>query len=300
MRSLTLCLLALMCFGGLNAQQIHLSGNIIDLKDGSPIASATISVPSKKVFYPADNQGKFDFNDSRITDTDTLTISCMGYQSQRMLVSSIGVNSVIRLQAFITNLNEVRVGFNKATVIAVGSKSNNSTRNASSLFPLGEEAMFMAESAGVKGLIQTVSFYIKDNNGGNAKAPFRVKLYALDADGAPGPEIISDVIIVSATKKNAWFDVDVSGYRIEVPESGFFVSFSLLDDAYYKVKAKQEFVNGYLYSSTNVIGPRLGMSKGELSERVSYARSNSGLYGYEWQKIIFDRNLMIRATIQAN
>lgn len=277
MRSLTLCLLAFMCFGRLNAQQIHLSCSIIDAKEGIPIPSATLSVPSKNVFYPADNQGKFDCDDSRIANTDTLIISCMGYQSQKMLVSTIGFNAVIRLQAFITNLNEVRVGINKATVIAVSSKSNNSSRNSFSFMPLNEGALFMAESAGIKGIIQTVSFYIKDNNGGNAKAPFMVKLYTVNADGAPGMGIISDVIIVSATKKNAWFDVDISGYRIEVPENGFFVSFSLLDDTYYKIKAKQEFVNGYL-SSNNVIAPRLGMSKGEFSEHLSYDRSNTGLW----------------------
>jgi hypothetical protein len=287
-----------MCFGRLNARQIHLSGSIIDAKDSIPIASATISVPSKKVFYPADNQGKFDFNDSRITDTDTLTISCMGYQSQKMLVSSIGVNAVIRLQAFITNLNEVRVGFNEATVITTGNKLSSS-HNAFSFIPLSEGALFMAESVGVKGLIQTVSFYIKDNNGGNAKAPFMVKLYTVNADGAPGMELISDGIIVSATTKNAWFDVDVSGYRIKVPENGFFVSFSLLDDTYYKIKAKQEFVNGYLYSRT-VIGPRLGMSRGEFSGHLSYHRSNTGAYGHEWLKYPYDGNYMMRATILAN
>jgi hypothetical protein len=288
-----------MCFGRLNAQRIHLRGSIIDAKDGIPIASATISVPSKNVFYPADNQGSFDFNDNRIANTDTLTISCMGYQSQKMLVSNIGVNAVIRLQAFITNLKEVRVGFNKATVITIGNKLSSS-HNAFSFIPLDEGALFMAESAGVRGIIQTVSFYIKDNNGGNAKAPFMVKLYAVNADGAPGMEIISDGIIVSATKKNAWFDVDVSGYKIEVPENGFFISFSLLDDSYYKIKAKQEFVNGYLYSSTNVIGPRLGMSKGEFSGHLSYHRSNAGAYGHEWLKYRYDGNYMIRATIMAN
>jgi len=138
---------------------------------------------------------------------------------------------------------------------------------------------------------------LSNNSGGDVTAPFRIKLYAIDTSGAPGEEITKDIIIVSAKKNNAWFDVDISAYCIEDPDSGFFVSFCLLDTGYYKAKKGYDYqYNHMIWSSAYIATPRLGTTEHEFKESQCYV-GGSGYWGWQWNKEPFNDSYMIRATI---
>lgn len=126
---------------------------------------------------------------------------------------------------------------------------------------------------------------------GDVTAPFRVRLYDVGPNAKPGKELINDVIVVSAKKKNEWCVVDISRYQVEVPGSGFFVSFGLLDRGYYQVSSK---FSGMFSSSAEVKTPRLTLTEHEFKEALSY-HGNGGGY---WHAS--GNNYLIRATIAAN
>src|SRR5476651_2130518 len=109
MQSKYLALLLLFTSSASFAQQTHLQGSIIAMQTGKPIAGATISILAKNFFYPADDEGRFDIPDFRFQGTDTVMISCVGYQSRKIMVDSLRAHAVIQLNTAITALNEVTV-----------------------------------------------------------------------------------------------------------------------------------------------------------------------------------------------
>lgn len=284
------------------AQQVHLQGQVNDSQTGQPIAAATISIQSKDLFYPADNAGKFNIVSNTISEDDSVTFSCIGYQTKRLIAKCLSTFTTIKLTPTLTTLQEVKVKVNKPLLIKVGSKAKSDDLMSSTL-PGYEIAMFMTGSKGAKGKIKNVAFYLgnghmlTDNKGGDVTAKFRVKIYGVDSSGAPGVEITKDSIIVSAIKNDAWFDIDISQYNIENPDSGFFVAFCLLSPGHYEIKnGTAKFDDITALGSYNVVSPRLGTTFHEFKETCSFTGENT-YFGWEWHKNLFNHSYMIRAVI---
>jgi hypothetical protein len=211
--------------------------------------------------------------------------------------------SIIKLALLVKALQEVKIGINPPALIRCGCKMK-SKEDWNTFFPLMEAAKLMSGSKNEKGIIKSVGFYLGDggifdeNKGGDVTAPFRVRLYGVDTGGVPGKELTKDVIIVSAKKNNAWFDIDISSYHIENPDSGFFVAFCLLDWEFYKIKKdyKNGFPQGTNYSG-DVAMPRLGITKNELKEEGQSYLGDNTYWGWQWLKDPFNRSFMIRAAI---
>jgi len=260
-------------------QQTHLFGHVVDAQTGLPVGEATIGVQEKNLFYPTNNKGEFDISDVKIVPTDSISISCIGYQTQKRKTADFKAETIIKLSVLVKVLREVRIG-----LIQCGSKAN--TQDVwTAYWPLNEEAMFMTASKNAKGTIQSVGFYLGNAQGGDAIAPFRVKIYDVDAHGMPGKELTKDILIVSAKKNNAWFDVDLSDYNISNPPGGFFVAFCLIDAKHYKAS------NG-----AQLLTPRLGMTENEFKNSQSF-RGEYKHREHEWYKEPFTYNYMIRASI---
>jgi len=205
------------------AQPIHLQGSIVDSQTGKPIPSATLSVAAKNFFYPADDSGKFSIDDQKFDKADTLSISCIGYQTQKMLVEDIVQNAFVKLSPAMMMLNEVKVGYK---LIKVGSRMKSGFGKAS-ILPGMQLAMFMEGSDNHNGMIKSVGYFL--SNGGNllykghgdATSPFRVRVFAVDTNGTPGKELTKDIIIASAKKNNEWFDVDYQHIKLKAPKMAF-------------------------------------------------------------------------------
>lgn len=301
-----------------NAQQIHLKGSIVDAQTNLPIAAATISIVEKNLFYPADNAGKFDISSSELNSMDTVSFSCIGYRTNRIKIGELPLDNIIRLQPVVNMLQEVKINILVPVLIKVGSKQKTSKQVA---YPhVGADlAAFMEGSKNIKGVIQTVGFFLSNGRGylkgGDITTPFRIRLFAVDTDGKPGVELIKDVIVVSAKKDNAWFDVDLSSFHIQNPDSGFFASFTLLTYEYYNVKKGADTtdvvgqrwatidtsgVHHYFGASnaSDVITARLGLSAEESKQcRCYFSGTNAWDMSWHWMKEEYHSGYMIRATI---
>lgn len=283
------------------AQQIHLQGSVFDEQSALSIANATISIQSKNLFFPCDDAGKFDFTSDKLINTDSVAFSCIGYQTKTIKLSDILPNCTVRLAVLVNVLKEVKISSKPPALINVGSKMRSEDMYSSYL-PGMEQAMFIEGSESVKGIIQKVGFYLGNgrllsNNVGDVTAPFRIRLYEADSGGMPGKELTKDVIVISARKNNAWFDVDISDYHIENPGNGFFAAFCLLDEGFYQVKkGYTSTLLGTAVNSRYIFTPRLGAKKNEFKNVSSYTGTNGAL-GWHWHKDPFNYSYMIRASI---
>jgi len=292
------------------SQEGHLRGSVVDGKTNLPIAEATISISAKGLFYPADNKGKFNINNDQLSKTDSISISCIGYQTIKLKIGDMKPNGIIPLIQMVNILQEVKVGASAPLLIKVGSKEKNSGQMLQEQKPGLDRAMFMYGSKNVKGVIQSVGFYLSNGSGnlegGDVTTPFRIRLFEVDTNGMPGREISKDIIIVSAKRNKAWFDVDISAYHIQNPDSGFFAAFSLLSYEYYQLKkgteTNDESGKHYEFGANepaDVITPRLGISWHRNVQLRSYFSVARSLENPEWHwvKDYFDQNYMIRAAI---
>ena len=269
---------------------------VVNAATKSPISGATVGVREKKIFSATGTDGRFELMYARITVKDTLTISCLGYKTQRMVIRNIKQPLVTSMEPFFTQLAEVRIG---RPLLEVGSKYKTHALTGS-FFPDTDAAMFMKGSTGKKGIIQSVGFYISEGHisgKGDAKAPFRIKIFDVSDDGSPGKELTDDVIVTRANQNNEWFDIDLSLYGIKTSKRGFFVCFSLLNSDYYLLGQAYK-KDPLITKSIDVITPRLGVTTDEYAEHLCFFRNNKGIYDGVWTRHIFNSNYMIRATIK--
>ena len=301
------------------AQPIHLHGRVTDAQTGQPISAATISIAYKRLFFPTDSAGKFSITSNSLTKSDSVAFSCIGYKTVKMLVGEIDSNVVIKLLAQVNMLGEVMVGTAEPAHVNVGSKAKGS--KLSVWQHVGEDkATFMEGSKNVKGIIRSVGFYLSNGHGalkgGDVTAPFRIRLFRVDSVGKPGREITNDIIVASANKDDAWFDFDLSSYRIHNPDSGFFAVFSLLSIEYYKLKPeartngehgnKNEPIdtgsihpNPVTENPADLIAPRLGVNSFTLAKpRSFHSVPTTQNMTSRWEPEYNNWEYLIRATIE--
>ncbi|WP_461453616.1 carboxypeptidase-like regulatory domain-containing protein [Mucilaginibacter sp.] len=290
-----------------NAQQIHLQGTIKDAETNQPIAAATISIQSKELYYPADNAGRFNIETDSPVNSDSVIFSCIGYKTKKVKAADLSPGIIVKLELNINVLQEVKINSKPIIPINVGSKYKYG-KYSIPLKPGFDQAYFMDGSKNVKGIIQSVGFYLGNGigiiKGGDITTPFRIRIFAVDTNGTPGRELTKDIIVVHGEKNNAWFDADLSAYHIPNPDSGFYASFTLLTDEYYQINKSIRTADS-LYSPNNVgnaaeiITPRLGMMKGGKIPQRSYFSTEKGfpITHRAWQKDYFNFSYLIRATI---
>jgi len=265
------------------AQKIQLAGHVIDAQTGTAIGQVNLSIPEKGLFYPSDRDGGFVVLDKAISQSDSVNFSCIGYQTQKLKAGDISTNVAVKLTPLVKVLKEVKIG-----LVELGSKRKQEEM-WTAYSPLHEEAMYMPNSHGLAGTVQSVGFFLANALDGDVSAPFRIRIYEASADTMPAKELTQDIVIAVAHKSNAWFDVDLSAYDIAVPKNGFFVAFCLFDGTHY-VTSTQPGIG------SNVVTPRLGMTQFEFNKHLSYHWQNRHKIWY-WEREPFTNNYMIRAAV---
>ena len=280
----TVCFLVLAILSSaVYAQSKEWYGRVVDAQTGAPIAEANLSIPEKGVFFPANSQGEFLVIDAAVRKTDSISFSCIGYQTKKLRASDLTPDIVIKLSPLVKVLKEVKIG-----IVQFGSKAKREEL-WTAYNPMHEEALYMQDTHHVTGTIQSVGFFLSNAVDGDVTAPFRVRIYEASPDTMPAKELTKDIIVVTAYKTNTWFDVDLSAYDVTVPKNGFFVAFCLFDGKNYRMSTQPGI-------GTNVVTPRLGMTQYEFNRHLSYHWQNRNKTWY-WEREPFTNNYMIRATV---
>ncbi|MEI7582599.1 hypothetical protein [Runella sp.] len=231
------------------------------IKSGKePVSFATVVVSPTLKIYNADENGAIEID---LTDSDSVSFICLSYRSAKFSAAQLKSQSEVQLQAVALQLAEVKVKNALKREWWGGQKGSKMGWS----FAPGMQAAFQIQNPDKQvGKIKKVRYYI-DNfvlgfDGGH-RVPFRVKLYEVIASGAPGRELLPEVVVVQSDKRK-WFEVDVSQYDLQLPENGFFVGFQLLPTdvyAYKKETVSVKYADGKTKKETHTITMSIGSNK---------------------------------------
>lgn len=263
---------------------------------GEPISYATIAV--NQTLSLSDSRGLFSLNLKSASSQDTVFFSCVGFESVKLVVSTVEANPMITLKQRSLVLNEVFISakgrFQTAQLGNTGSNFFNKFLSRVN----DQYALFIENAGGHSGVIRSVSYFVKEPPGGSHDGAFRVRIYGVNkVNGGPDQDLLFDNLIVHAKKKNAWFNVDVSRYQIKMPQDGVFIAMEILPGDQYKTGSTRN-AGAYI---NNLKMPCLGLNYA-LNKPSSWLKNDFSRGGRDWRLFnaqeVKPSNLMININVQ--
>ncbi|MGV3557586.1 carboxypeptidase-like regulatory domain-containing protein [Larkinella arboricola] len=254
--------------------QTTINGRVLIQTTEQPVSYALISEPQHRFGTYADAQGRFT---ARIPQqVDTLLISCVGFESLLIPLTSLTDSTVFRLQPKSNVLTEVIVRGRKPRLTTVGATrkwapivwGNCSGRNI-------EFALYVRNVNEIRGYLHRVSYLIA--RGGIPTAPFRVRVYA-NTEGEPGEDLLPQSVVIAARRGNIWCEVDLSRFQIRFPKEGLFIAMEWLptDEARYRFSTSFKMPDGQK-NERECFGQYLAFNR-ELRPVTYWERINGGTW----------------------
>ena len=214
--------------------QLKLVGKVLDANTKQSIAYVNLENFKIQSGTQTNQDGVFELNMSKGKKTDTIKISCVGYEDKYITNLQSNENVVYELLPVIFQLNEVKVSNKKPVEIEVG-VINNKGKNYKPfnyVFQRSgtQRAVFMENVKGKTSYLKSLNFYMGKDL---FEAPFRVRIYAND-NGLPGKDMLNKTIEFIGKKQNSWNELNMVDYFFEVPEDGFFVAVEWIANDKYK------------------------------------------------------------------
>ena len=208
------------------AQQAQIKGVIVDKDTKEPLPFSSIGLKNEQIGALSNEHGQFIVPAPTKNAEDSLVIVALGYARRAVLVKQ-GVsvpNLTIEVPKRAVELSNVTVKGGKVKNLGLGAKSNDPGEGMIQGLPGSQYAFFVKNDKQKKlGNVRTVSFYIGEN--GFPREPFRVRLYKADGNyNAPNTDLLTENVVVSASRGGEWYTIDLSSYNIPAPEEGFFVA----------------------------------------------------------------------------
>jgi hypothetical protein len=239
---------------------------------------ASLSI-NKKYFLSANEEGKISLDINQAIETDSITISALGYRSKTYIFKQLKEETtIVYLLPDLQILNEVVVNPNKVKPkkVVLG--------NVYKFFSLvtiltnlnNNYAQYIPNKDGLNCQIKELEFVLGDNQKG-IDQPFRVNIYTRNKKTKlPLEELIKDDLIVRNYNKSRKFTVDVSKYNITTPQDGFFIVAETLNKEYYSNKV----VNKYRISFNRLPSFKVKFTKKPNGEYYNLIKDKS----LEWYK----------------
>ncbi|WP_072994495.1 carboxypeptidase-like regulatory domain-containing protein [Pseudozobellia thermophila] len=293
-RYLSVILILASCW--VKAQEVK----IIDAKDRSPVAFATISFGNGLGTF-ADEDGHFTFSAKKYPDIDTLYISALGYSEKAVLIPRATPTQTVELEPEIAQLAEVIVSAPKKGKFRVRRQKAETHKDIFACWLPTVESEIAVLFKRHEGQVSQISkLYLpvnaeseyKTKGKGKFATIFRVQFYE-NNNGSPGAGIpYENVVFAMDEKADKVFELDLLSNSIFIPESGLFVSIQVLGYAdkegkLVETKKYREIktARGIQKISTS-FRPLLPFVKGEADQRTFVRRIFFN--DKKWQ--VFDRN----------
>jgi hypothetical protein len=244
--------------------QRTLNGTIQD-QQGTAIPFAIVELPSQKLGVQADQAGQFSLPLPAGIVADSLTISALGYQKNRIAVPALATCQV-QLSALPVALSEVVIHASATPAQWLGpaedvERFGFSQNGLSAEKNSGWQIARYFPAVGL-GYLTGGRFFVKPSGIGRCdkvmlQAPFRVRVYAADGpDGSPGTDLLTQTILAAATK-SGWVHVDLSAYNITFPTQGLYVAMEW-------VYTSDKFLCTYQYSAAGASEKKTGTRYGQI------------------------------------
>jgi hypothetical protein len=247
-----------------------------------PFAHAIFEVGRGTIFNE-NGQLTLVFSDEQ--ETQELTISCIGYKSESIMLNLNNNEHIIRLEPIAIQLPEFVVQADNSTWRTTQLGTTRRRPRGGYNYMAGCEIALLIEIPNRKNYLKNIQFYITDKN--NPQEKFRAIIYSVNKEtGLPGKPVLEKNIILNAQRGNEWVSYDVSQYAITIPEEGLFIAMQWLPES-----AEQKF---HLFMTSDgrevfANGQQLGGRTERVSERNigTVARRSGGSWVFRDQ---FTRN----------
>jgi hypothetical protein len=207
------------------AQENRITGRIIDGKTKDPVPFASIGLREEGTGALTNEYGFFQLAGLEKTNTDSLIVMTLGYERTAILIKRGATEDlIVELKKRVVELSEVKVQGGKVKNLGLGAKANNPGEGMIQGLPGSQYAFFIKNDKQKKlGNVRTVSFFIGEN--GFPREPFRVRIYKADGNyNAPNTDLLTENVVVSASRGGEWYTIDLTSYNIPAPMEGFFVA----------------------------------------------------------------------------
>lgn len=205
-------------------QDIVLKGIVINKETKAPIAFSTAEIKALKTGVYSDSSGKFSLVLKEKDLMDSVEFLSLGYERKKYRINDLVKTSenVVELQPDTVKLKEIVVVPHKVRVARIGitSKKPWSFQIANTFG--GQYGHYIQNKDRKPGYVNAVSYYLAKP--GFPNAPFRVRIYGRDSlNNCPGKDLLNKNVIVSSSKGEGWFTVDISKYGVDFPIDGMYV-----------------------------------------------------------------------------
>lgn len=280
MKFLTLLLFFLSVFSGISQNQI------IDAVSKSPVSYAHIKSPNGLKGVISDYNGYFVL-DSTFIAFDTVIISCIGYDQEKMLVRQLAEKATIVLHPNTQNFSQVTIAAKKTKTklktlgITKKPKKNRRAEHVGIGKNGEQKAVWIPNDYSLTGYLKNIHVYVTDL--GYPDAHFRIHVYACDIfETKPGKELTQSNIIVAATQGKEWITVDMSNEHIEIGEHGCFIGIEWFDSPLSK------HYHDTVYENTRTWDEHKNEYKDTVSSRIR--KGNGAVLGGVYQKYRISKN----------
>lgn len=220
------------------SQHIVVKSKIIDAEEGKALPFANIMLLNHSIGTTSDIGGSFMLSIPQKNQRDTLVISYMGYQSERICIVDICPEGIeltplaFELEVFHFVPGKVKRrtlnAFKKAECFVP--YSNSITSNDDYWFPYraeepGIQAIFFPASHNPNTLIREVRILTES---WTTPAYFRLRLLRADKSLRPTDDLLPDNLVIKVNQRNEWVKINLTDYQLFFPENGVFVGVELL------------------------------------------------------------------------
>ena len=202
------------------SQEKIISGVIMDsLK--TPIAYANIGLIKKPIGTVSNEEGKFTLKVAETMFSDTLRVSCIGYEPKEYIISKlIGSKLLVNLKSHTENLEEVIINSKELKTYTKG-KDKTKTKNEVFFAIPSLKELNLGSEIGRKfpigskkpSLLEEFKFFIKKNN--FEKVKFRINIYSIK-NNKPHKKLYNENLIIELDNKyTGWTKIDLTKYKIK-------------------------------------------------------------------------------------
>ncbi|HEX3006764.1 MAG TPA: carboxypeptidase-like regulatory domain-containing protein [Bacteroidales bacterium] len=277
-----------------------IKGSVLSAANEEPVAFASVQLRNSRRGTVAAIDGKFEITASAAEMDDSVSFYCIGYDTRTISVKSL--SSLGLYNIFLTPRSVELKTVEHTTKKAQVHKEGNRGVATGSLYldTHGQQvALFIENKKKLKGRIKTVSYYLSGK--GNTEAPFRIRIYGVNAErNCPGEELLPDIVVVKPQVRRGWCRIDLSKYNIRFSEEGVFVAMEGIYPGDYITYLQSEKEASDEKSAENddypegalEYGQRLGYNRFSRNDTWHYSLSHTW---FQLDKKLF--NVMISAEI---
>lgn len=193
------------------AQEIRISGRVVDAETKAPIPYVSISLLDEESGALSDEEGYFHFLTSARSTKDSLIVVTLGYNREIVLLDlSKAIELIVELRA--KSKSELSV-LEYPIFMALPGNQYGFYLNKNLKDKLGKLSAF--------------SFYV--DYSGLPHEEFRLRLYKADGPNhSPKTDLLLEPVFIDKIKSRAWNTIDLRSFSMDLPDEGFYLVFEYL------------------------------------------------------------------------